>query len=122
MDDGIIFKSGLTENEARAIAGAAAFMEGPGADLRIGFIQKLRNLHDSKMLSSPIGLDRSTASCFASGISLACQAQGRSDAQVEALLQVAAVLKIRSWIIFQKVEPFKNQFDIPFDKTEGDHE
>ena len=121
--DSITFENGFTDQEASAIAAASSLMVGPGAIHRLNFIQSLRERFESKALQSSILLDRSTASCFRTGIIGGCHVQGRTDPEINLLLKVAGMLKIRSWIELPPVEEYDAPFDapsnIPFD---GDSE
>ena len=117
--DAIVFKNGLTDAQAATIAAAIPLLTGPGAESRLNFINELRMRFESKTLDRELRLDRNTATCFRSGILGAIAVQGRTDVQVDLLLSVAKILRIRSWIEFQKVEDHKAEFDVaedtPFD-------
>ena len=117
--DKITFKNGFTQEQAGYIGTSILLMTGPGAEYRLSFVQNLRELQDDKALASEVVLDRTTASCFRTGIMGGCHAQGRTDSQIEVLLRTAKILRIRSWIDLPKVEEHKAEFDtaedIPFD-------
>lgn len=120
--DKITFKNGFTQEQAMFIGTSILLMTGPGAEFRLSFVQNLRNLDEEKKLGSEVVLDRTTASCFRTGIMGGCHAQGRTDSQIEVLLRTAKILRIRSWIDLPKVEEHKAEFDIaddiPFDGAE----
>lgn len=123
MGDSITFKNGFTDAQAEIVAAASLLMTGHGADKRLEFLGKIRKAAKAKALRSEFTLDRNTASCFRNGILAGCLAQGRTDFQVDALLEAASILKIRSWIELPKVEDHKAEFDIPDDTPfDGDSE
>lgn len=117
--DKITFKNGFTQQQANFIGTSILLMTGPGAEYRLSFVQNLRDLDADNQLASEVVLDRTTASCFRTGIMGGCHAQGRTDSQIEVLLRTAKILRIRSWIDLPKVEEHKAEFDIaddiPFD-------
>lgn len=115
MGDSTTFKHGFSQEDGVMIAAASSFMTGPGADQRLAFIQKLRDLNNKKALGTEISMDRNTASCFRFGIMGGCGVPGRTDVEVGVLLRAAEILRIRSWIELPKLEPHKDEFDIPDD-------
>lgn len=112
---GITLKNGLTADQADLLAGSMALMTGPGADVRLEFIETLRTRWKAKELAKEMEISRKTASAFRAGILGGCSVAGRTDPQIDLLLRVADILCIRSWIELPKVEEYQAAFDVPFD-------
>jgi len=111
MSDKIIFKNGFTSEQGGILVMATTLMTGPGADVRLDFIQQLRERSVSGDLGKEISMDRNQASCFRSGVIGGCLVQERTDTQVDVLLRAASILKIRPWIDLPKVEAHNAPFD-----------